>query len=219
MIQNNFAEHNGKTIADYKVNIGKRVCKTTMKTSGEPKPFRSGHRTNTVIDVIEHPKMHVPAYLFAEDDTYVECRRCKVVNDERKTRFNAEIIIRIAQNASGVDRFSKDDILDKLRHGKANIIGNESGGQLLIVYPIQNCKVMGEIESIEEPKLTLQELLNALSRNPNFIVNSDCQDGICTIRLTDVDTEMSTKMVEINLDLGVTKENIEELNQYTKQWE
>ena len=34
---------------------------------------------NTVKDVIEHPTLHIPAYTFEEDSSYVECRRCDVI--------------------------------------------------------------------------------------------------------------------------------------------
>ena len=147
MIKNNFAEHNGKTVADYEVNIGKRVCKTTMKNSGEPKPFRSGHRTNTVIGVIEHPKLKVPAYVFAEDDTYVECRRCVLVNDEVKTRFRAEMLIRVSQDSSGKDRYEPNDIVRALRRGGAAI--HSTGNALLILDVVHSNKIMGEIEEIK----------------------------------------------------------------------
>lgn len=81
MIKNDFVEHSRKSIEDYIANVGKRVIKTTMRNSGEPKPFKSGNRINTVIGVIYHPKLHIPAYLFIEDDSYVECRRCVVINE------------------------------------------------------------------------------------------------------------------------------------------
>lgn len=57
---------------DYKKNIGKKVYK-------EKKPFKSGLRVNTVKDVIIHPQLKIPAYTFIEDDSYVECRRCEVI--------------------------------------------------------------------------------------------------------------------------------------------
>jgi hypothetical protein len=57
---------------NYADNIGKKVTK-------DKKPFKSGLRINTVKDVIEHPILKIPAYTFVEDDSYVECRRCKVL--------------------------------------------------------------------------------------------------------------------------------------------
>lgn len=51
-------------------NIGKIVRKSSLK------PFKSGFTYNTIIGVIEHPILKIPAYIFYEDDSYVECRRC-----------------------------------------------------------------------------------------------------------------------------------------------
>jgi len=51
-----------------------------MKKSGkEPKPFKSGLKVNTVRGVIDHPILLIPAFVFMEDDSYVECRRCGVI--------------------------------------------------------------------------------------------------------------------------------------------
>ena len=60
---------------DYEDNIGKQVEKSRSK-----KPFKSGLHINTVKAVIDHAILHIPAYTFEEDDSYVECRRCDVVN-------------------------------------------------------------------------------------------------------------------------------------------
>lgn len=60
----------------FKSNIGKRVQKTTLKEGVSPRPFKSGFKINTVKDVIIHPVLNIPAYIFEEDDSYVECRRC-----------------------------------------------------------------------------------------------------------------------------------------------
>jgi hypothetical protein len=62
----------------YEQNIGCRVTKTS-KTGTKPKPFKSQLLVNTVKDVITHPILNIPAYTFEEDDSYVECRRCKLV--------------------------------------------------------------------------------------------------------------------------------------------
>ena len=71
------------TFEDAKLNIGKKVSKTAysrMKGLNiNPKPFKSGKLVNTVKDVIEHPTLKIPAYTFEEDTSYVECRRCDVV--------------------------------------------------------------------------------------------------------------------------------------------
>ena len=66
-----------------KQNIGKKVSKTAFsRQRGQninPKPFKSSFLVNTVKDVIEHPTLHIPAYTFEEDSSYVECRRCDVI--------------------------------------------------------------------------------------------------------------------------------------------
>lgn len=60
---------------NYEENIGKQVYKDS---SG--KPFKSGLKVNTVKGVIDHPILNIPAYIFEEDDSYVECRRCELVD-------------------------------------------------------------------------------------------------------------------------------------------
>lgn len=71
------------TIEDYKINIGKKVSKQSLtenpKHPQTPKPFKSGRKINTVNGVVDHPILHTPAYTFVEDDSYVECRRCKII--------------------------------------------------------------------------------------------------------------------------------------------
>ena len=54
-------------------NVGKMCVKYSDK------PFKSGLKTNTIKGVVEHPVLHIPAYTFVEDDSYVECRKCKTV--------------------------------------------------------------------------------------------------------------------------------------------
>lgn len=61
---------------DYTKMLGKKVSKAE---SG--KPFKSGSKVNTVKAIILHPVLKIPAFLFEEDDSYVECRRCEEVND------------------------------------------------------------------------------------------------------------------------------------------
>ena len=79
-------------ISEAEKNIGKKVTKgsisETISLLGGPgielkkrkkiKPFKSGLKVNTVRGVINHPILNVPAYTFEEDDSYVECRRCKI---------------------------------------------------------------------------------------------------------------------------------------------
>jgi len=66
--------------SDYTKNIGKQVSKCSITDKEQKcKPFKSGFKKNTVKDVITHPILNVPAYIFEEDESYVECRRCKLV--------------------------------------------------------------------------------------------------------------------------------------------
>ena len=58
----------------YKENIGKRVKKKSDR------PFKSTFYINTIKDVVNHPILNIPAYTFNEDISYVECRRCEVIN-------------------------------------------------------------------------------------------------------------------------------------------
>lgn len=60
--------------------IGCRVKKTS-KAGTQPKPFKSQLLVNTVKGVINHPILNIPAYTFEEDDSFVECRRCVVVDE------------------------------------------------------------------------------------------------------------------------------------------
>ena len=56
--------------------IGKKVTKTS------PKPFKSGKKVNTVKDIVPHPIMKDKmGFTFEEDDSIVECWRCKLVEE------------------------------------------------------------------------------------------------------------------------------------------
>jgi len=69
---------------EYRKNIGKKVCKKQINPKSKlytPRPFKSTLRYNTVKDVIIHPILNVPAYTFVEDDSYVECRRCQIIEE------------------------------------------------------------------------------------------------------------------------------------------
>lgn len=79
-----FGAYRGKffdVLADhFEENIGKKVVKCSVeKRISNGKKFKSGLIENTVKDVITHPVLKVDAYTFEEDDSYVECRRCKLV--------------------------------------------------------------------------------------------------------------------------------------------
>ena len=68
------------SIEDYIENIG---CSCINKTNegSAPKHFKSGFKTNTISGVIKHPIMEKEfAYTFLEDDSYVEVRRCVIVD-------------------------------------------------------------------------------------------------------------------------------------------
>lgn len=65
---------------DYIGNIGSRCIKKS-KEGTVPKPFQSGFKTNTISGVIKHPIMEKEfAYTFLEDDSYVEVRRCIIID-------------------------------------------------------------------------------------------------------------------------------------------
>lgn len=55
----------------FKELIGKKVIKFPSN-----KPFKSGFKTNTVKGIITHEITGRPAFLFEEDDSYVEIRGC-----------------------------------------------------------------------------------------------------------------------------------------------
>lgn len=65
---------------NYSVYIGKQVFKS--RGSRESKKFKSGSKFNTVKAIIDHPILHVPAFVFEEDDSYVECGRCRFVEEK-----------------------------------------------------------------------------------------------------------------------------------------
>lgn len=58
---------------DQRENIGQLVKKKSNK------PFKSQMRIATIKDVILHPKTKSPAYLFEEDESYVECHKCEIL--------------------------------------------------------------------------------------------------------------------------------------------
>ena len=54
--------------------IGKKVRKKSDR------PFKSTFKKNTVKGVIPHPKLEVECFTFEEDDSFVEVRRCELIN-------------------------------------------------------------------------------------------------------------------------------------------
>ena len=69
---------------DFVKNIYRKVTKGR-------KPFKSGKLYNIVKGVINHPILNVPAYTFFDDDSYVECKRCKVVEPKKLIIKNTPI--------------------------------------------------------------------------------------------------------------------------------
>lgn len=59
---------------DFNPYIGKIVRKLSNRK------FKSGLKENTVKGIISHPHLNIPAFTFVEDESYVECRRCVLVN-------------------------------------------------------------------------------------------------------------------------------------------
>lgn len=54
--------------------IGRRVAK-------KQKPFKSGNKENTIKGIVNPPTLNVPCFTFEEDESYVECSRCKIVSN------------------------------------------------------------------------------------------------------------------------------------------
>lgn len=67
---------------EFEANIGWKVIKHQPKKGKlTRKKFKSGLYVNTIKGVIDHPVLNIPAYTFEEDESYVECRRCKLTSD------------------------------------------------------------------------------------------------------------------------------------------
>lgn len=63
----------------YEYLIGEKVRKVNIKKrKSNKKKFKSGKYCNTVKGVIDHPVLGIPAFVFEEDESYVECRRCEI---------------------------------------------------------------------------------------------------------------------------------------------
>lgn len=81
----------------YENNIGKKVCKCSIgERIANNKTFKSGLIMNTVKGITTHPILKIPAYTFEEDDSYVECRRCDVVNEY--TEYQKKLLKVIKEN-------------------------------------------------------------------------------------------------------------------------
>jgi hypothetical protein len=71
-------------IENFEYNVGKKCRKRCISNDSKKlykiKPFKSTFKTNTIKGVINHPHLNIPAYIFHEDDSYVECRRVEIIN-------------------------------------------------------------------------------------------------------------------------------------------
>jgi len=69
----------------YENNIGEKVGKQNVKKGVKifnRKKFKSTNLINTIKGVVGHPELGIPAYTFEEDESYVECKRCKILSEE-----------------------------------------------------------------------------------------------------------------------------------------
>ena len=85
----------------YVENIGGKVAKCSIRDKKiNTKPFKSGLHINTVKGIMEHPILHIPAYTFEEDDSFVECRRCAVLEEESSivlTPHQVDVLLYLSQ--------------------------------------------------------------------------------------------------------------------------
>ena len=69
-IQSNSMISMHATVEELHSMIGMKVGKVSGK------PFKSTFKINTVKEICDHPILHIPSFLFIEDDSYVACRQC-----------------------------------------------------------------------------------------------------------------------------------------------
>ena len=69
-------------IETYECYIGKRCKKKSIfgERNYKVKPFKSTFKVNTIKGVIIHPHLGVPAYIFCEDDSYLECNKVTIID-------------------------------------------------------------------------------------------------------------------------------------------
>ena len=128
---------------NYEENIGKQVTKFK---SG--KPFKSGFQTNTVKAVINHHILNIPAYTFEEDDSYVECRRCKVVNNYANLIKEQLIILKfLEKNPDSIiitaeQRLGKSPIKNKKKvsHEVIDLVYHEDEDNVAFQGTSQECQ-------------------------------------------------------------------------------
>lgn len=62
---------------DYKTWVGEKVTKKgNTRKNREPKPFKSGLKSNTVKALVVSPYTQKDAFSFFEDDSIVDCYIC-----------------------------------------------------------------------------------------------------------------------------------------------
>lgn len=54
----------------------KNLIRKRVEKFPSNKPFKSGFKTNTIKGIITHEQTGLPAFVFLEDDSYVEVRKC-----------------------------------------------------------------------------------------------------------------------------------------------
>ena len=59
----------------YHPYIGKKVRKVSNR------PFKSRFKTNTVKGIMIHPELEILCFVFEEDESFVECRRCNLMDE------------------------------------------------------------------------------------------------------------------------------------------
>lgn len=69
----------GSSLEQY---IGRQCRKPSGHgNTSQPKPFKSGLKVNTIKGVIIHPYIGEPAFTFVEDDSFVRCSRCLIIEE------------------------------------------------------------------------------------------------------------------------------------------
>lgn len=78
-----------ESVKEFIPNIGKKVtkCSITDREDNNSK-FKSGLLENTIKGLTIHEFLETPAYTFEEDESNVECRRCKIVENEINEKSN-----------------------------------------------------------------------------------------------------------------------------------
>jgi len=98
-----------ETIKDFEKNIGRHCNKSKLRPNTQPKPFKSGNKINTIKGVINHPILDIPAYIFEEDDSYVECRRCNTfgmsTEEYLRMSFHLDIAFTVIGDKPGMKQF------------------------------------------------------------------------------------------------------------------